>query len=59
MYVDSVVAFRAVRRQLPKQAVFNLQYENWLDEGKRLSILGRLVDFIGAPFFFGGGHMSC
>lgn len=47
MYVDSVVAFRAVRRRLPPNSVFNLQYEDWLDEGRRLSVLGRLVDFIG------------
>lgn len=48
MYVSSVGDFRALRRKLPKTDIFNLSYENWLDEGMRLSVLGRLVEFIGA-----------
>jgi hypothetical protein len=48
VYVNSVRDFRALRRALPKADIFNLQYEDWQDEGKRLSVLGRLVEFIGA-----------
>jgi hypothetical protein len=47
-WLTSVKDFRAVRRKLPKGAVFNLQYETWLKEERRMSVLGRLVDFIGA-----------
>lgn len=45
--MDGVVAFRQVRRTLPKEDVFNLKYEDMLDEDMRLSILLRLMNFIG------------
>lgn len=61
MYLASVEDFRTVRRTLPQSAVFNLQYETWsTDEAARVSVLGRLVEFIGAFVLFvfvflGGG----
>lgn len=45
--MDGVVAFRQVRRTLPKESVFNLKYEDMLDEDIQLSILQRLMNFIG------------
>jgi hypothetical protein len=48
VYLTAVEDFRAVRRKLPEGSIFNLQYEKWLNEDVRLSVLGRLVDFIGA-----------
>ena len=46
--MDGIKDFRLVRRTLPKQNIFNIQYEDMLDEDMRLSILKRLVDFVGA-----------
>ncbi len=46
--MTAVQDFRAIRRTLPKRAIFNLRYENWLQEDGRLRLLGRLVDFLGA-----------
>lgn len=47
-YMDGIKAFREVRRALPKENIFNIQYEDMLDENMRLSILKRLLDFVGA-----------
>ena len=48
VYMTAVQDFRAIRRTLPKRAIFNLRYEDWLQEDGRLRLLGRLVDFLGA-----------
>ena len=42
-----VVDFRNVRRTIPKGDFFNIYYEDMLDQDKRVSIMTRLVDFIG------------
>jgi hypothetical protein len=41
-----VLSFREVRRTLP-EGTFRLQYEKMLDPDLRLSILSRLIEFIG------------
>lgn len=67
-YLDGIKAFREVRRALPKENIFNLRYEDMLDEDIRLGILKRLVEFIGALLNFcragppgegGGGKFCC
>ena len=42
-----VKSFREVRRALPAEDIFTLQYENMLNQDLRLSILSRMIDFIG------------
>ena len=37
-----------MRRALPRESIFNIQYEDMLDEDMRVRILERLVDFVGA-----------
>lgn len=39
--------FREIRRALPKEDIFSIEYENMLDEDLRLSILSRMIHFIG------------
>lgn len=39
--------FREIRRTLPTEDIFTLQYENMLDQDLRLGILSRMIDFIG------------
>ena len=41
-----VLSFRKIRRKFPK-GIFRIQYEEMLDPDMRLSILSRLVKFIG------------
>ena len=36
-----------MQEALPAEAILHIKYENWLDEDKRLGILGEVVDFIG------------
>lgn len=56
--MNSVKDFREVRRALPRENVFNIQYEDMLDEDMRVRILERLVDFIGALTAAGVGAPS-
>lgn len=46
-YKDMILFFREIRRTLPTEDIFTLQYENMLDQDVRLSILSRMIDFIG------------
>lgn len=46
-YKEMVMYFREVRRALPKEDIFSIEYENMLDEDLRLSILSRMIHFIG------------
>jgi hypothetical protein len=45
-YKNMLSAFRKIQRKLPK-GIFSIQYEDMLDPDLRLSILSKLVEFIG------------